>query len=192
MSSVIYKMKQYYFYKISLCDNTDFTYIGYTTNFTKRKHQHKKNLNDKTKINFPLYRTINENGGWDNVYMGLLEYGEYESLKDVYIRERELIDLHKTSLNGHLPSKIAINFSENPKEYKVEWHKDYKQNNPEEYKEKLKRQNETRKEKKAEWHQQNKDKINAKGKEKVICDVCNKEMCRSSLWHHKKTHKSIP
>ncbi len=50
--------------------------------------------------------------------MGLMKYGEYENLKDVYIRERELIDLHKPLLNGHLPSKIDINYSDNPKEYK--------------------------------------------------------------------------
>ena len=42
--------------------------------------------------------------------MGLLEYGEYDNLKDVYIRERELIDKHKPKLNGQLPSKININY----------------------------------------------------------------------------------
>jgi hypothetical protein len=129
-------MKQYNFYKISLITNPEYTYIGYTSNFTKRKHQHKMNLNDRTKINISLYKTINENGGWDNVYMGLMKYGEYENLKDVYIRERELIDLHKPLLNGHLPSKIDINYSDNPKEYKQKWHQDYIQNNPDDYKKK--------------------------------------------------------
>lgn len=187
-------MKQYLFYKISLINNPDFTYIGYTTNFTKRKHQHKRNLKDQTKANLPIYKTINENGGWDNVSMALLEYGDYETLKDVYIRERELIDLHKPSLNGHLPSKIDINYSDNPQEYKAKWRNEYINKNPEEYKEKIKKQNESRKEYKAKWHQKNKENIKNKGQEKVICDVCNKELCQYSLWNHKKTHivVSIP
>ena len=52
---------RYEFYKISLLSNPEYTYIGHTTNFTKRKYRHKVSLNDKTKINIPLYKTINEN-----------------------------------------------------------------------------------------------------------------------------------
>jgi len=183
-------MKQYTFYRITLISLPEYTYIGYTTNFNNRKYKHKMNLKDETKINHPLYKTINDNGGWDNVSMNILEYGEYENLKDVYIRERELIDLHKSLMNGHLPSKIDINYSDNPKEYKQKWHQEFKETKPEKYKENMKKQNETRKEYKAEWHQQNRERISAKGKEKVICDICNKEYCRSSLWHHKQTHKN--
>jgi hypothetical protein len=183
-------MKQYTFYIITLISLPEYTYIGYTTNFNNRKYQHKKNLKDKTKINHPLYKTINDNGGWDNVSMNILEYGEYENLKDVYIRERELIDLHKSLMNGHLPSKIDINYSDNPKEYKQKWHQEFKETKPEKYKENVKKQNEKRKEDKAEWYIQNKEKISTKGKEKVICDICNKEYCRFSLWNHKQTHKN--
>jgi hypothetical protein len=164
-------MKQYTFYRITLISLPEYTYIGYTTNFNNRKYSHKNSLKDKNKINHPLYKTINDNGGWDNVSMNILEYGEYENLKDVYIRERELIDLHKSLMNCHLPSKIDINYSENPKEYKQKWRQEVK----EKYKEK---------------YIQNKEKISTKGKEKVICDICNKEYCRSSLWHHKQTHKN--
>lgn len=190
---------RYEFYRISLINNPEYTYIGYTTNFTKRKYKHKQNLKDKTKINMPLYKTINEYGGWDNVYMSLLEYGEYDNLKDVYIRERELIDIHKSLLNGHLPSKIDINYSDNPKEYKSKWFQDYKNNNPDEYKEKIKEKNETYREYKAKWHQENKERINNKMKELVRCEICNTEITKYSLWNHnrskshlKKIESSIP
>jgi len=182
---------KYEFYKINLMKNPEYTYIGYTTNFTKRKYQHKKNLTDLSKINLPLYKTINENGGWENVYIGLLEYGEYDNLKDVYIRERELIDFHKSTLNGHLPSKIDINYSDNPKEYKAKWFQDYKNNNPDEYNEKVKKYNEMRKEYKAKWHQENKDRLNIKGKELVRCDICNIELAKYSLWHHNKSKSHL-
>ena len=46
---------RYEFYKICLVCNPEYTYIGHTTNFTKRKYQHKKNLKDKTKIKFKKY-----------------------------------------------------------------------------------------------------------------------------------------
>ena len=46
--------------------------------------------------------------------MGFLEYGEYE-----YIRERKLIDKHKTFSNGQQPSRIEVNYTDNPKEYKL-------------------------------------------------------------------------
>lgn len=182
---------KYEFYRISLINNPEYTYIGYTTNFTKRKYQHKKNLTDKTKINMPLYKTINECGGWENVYMGLLEYGEYDNLKDVYIRERELIDLYKPLLNGHLPSKIDINYSENPKEYKSKWFQDYKNNNPDDYKEKVKKDNEMRKEYKAEWYQKNRERLNDKNKELVRCEICNKELTKSGLWNHNKSKSHL-
>ena len=182
---------KYEFYKINLMKNPEYTYIGYTTNFTKRKYQHKKNLTDLSKINFPLYKTINENGGWENVYIGLLEYGEYDNLKDVYIRERELIDFHKSTLNGHLPSKININYSENPKEYKAEWFQDYKNNKPDEYKEKVKKINDNRKEAKAEWYKENKERLSNKGKELVRCEICNKELTKSGLWSHNKSKSHL-
>jgi hypothetical protein len=33
-----------------------------------------------------------------------------------------------------LPSKIDINYSDNPREYKLKWQQEYIQNNPDEYK----------------------------------------------------------
>jgi hypothetical protein len=57
-----------------------------------------------------------------------------------------------------LPSKIDINYSDNPREYKLKWQQEYIQNNPDNIR-KITEQNETRKEYKAEWHQQTKEKI---------------------------------
>ena len=151
---------KYEFYKIKLKSNPEYAYIGYTTNFNKRKYQHEMNLKNETKTDFPLYKTINGNGGWDNVHMGILECGNYDNLKDVYIRERELIDKHKPKLNGQLPSKININYSDNPKKYK------------------------------SKWYHENKNKIDSKCKQikeqKVRCDICNIELLKKSLSNHNK------
>jgi hypothetical protein len=57
----------------SIVCKTDETliYIGSTTNFTKRKTQHKSNCHNENKKdhNYPVYVMIRANGGWDNFDM---------------------------------------------------------------------------------------------------------------------------
>ena len=56
-------------YKI-VCNDLNITdlYVGHTTQFTKRKCGHKSkcnNLNSKS-YNLIIYKTIRDNGGWEN------------------------------------------------------------------------------------------------------------------------------
>ncbi len=51
-------------YKIQHIENPELLYVGHTTNFNKRKSQHKGNCKDEKKT-FKLYLTIRENGGWE-------------------------------------------------------------------------------------------------------------------------------
>jgi len=54
-------------YKIQHQDNDELLYVGHTTDFTNRKHQHKcccNNPNNKA-YNIKVYQMIRENGGWD-------------------------------------------------------------------------------------------------------------------------------
>ena len=56
-------------YKIVFRDiTTKETYVGHTTDFTKRKYAHKTICNnEKSKsYNFNVYQFIRQNGGWDN------------------------------------------------------------------------------------------------------------------------------
>jgi len=52
-------------YKI-FCNDTSVTdiYVGHTTNFIKRKYQHKVLCNTGKKLK--IYDLIRKNGGWDN------------------------------------------------------------------------------------------------------------------------------
>tara|TARA_R110000803_G_scaffold50829_1_gene105379 strand:- start:525 stop:1244 length:720 start_codon:yes stop_codon:yes gene_type:complete len=56
-------------YKI-VCDDDNITdlYVGSTTEFVKRKYQHKNACNNQNNrcYNLKLYETIRENGGWEN------------------------------------------------------------------------------------------------------------------------------
>ena len=90
-------------YKIFCKDNdiTD-TYIGHTTNFSKRKYQHKiscNNLENKLKI----YQVIREKGGWDN--WDMIEIAKYncKDHTEARIKEQEHYQLLQSSLNSCPP-----------------------------------------------------------------------------------------
>lgn len=78
-------------YKIT-CKNAEIkdTYFGSTTRFTVRKHNHKVNCVDMPDRR--LYKTINENGGWDNWTMVPLEQFPCENRMALNIREQFWID----------------------------------------------------------------------------------------------------
>jgi hypothetical protein len=95
-STIIYKI---------FCKNNSIkeTYVGHTTNFIKRKYHHKiccNNLNN----NLNIYKTIRENGGWDNWEM--VEIGCYncKNSEEARIKEQE----HYEALNS-IPSYIESN-----------------------------------------------------------------------------------
>jgi hypothetical protein len=85
-------------YKI-FCNNKCITdiYIGHTTNFVKRKYQHKILCNSGKK--FKIYDIIRNNGGWDN--WSMIEIAKYncQDATEARIREQEHYDLLKPSLN---------------------------------------------------------------------------------------------
>ena len=66
-NTIIYKL---------VCKNVDIVdvYIGHTTNFIKRRNQHKtacNNPNDKG-YNYKVYTYMRDNGGWDDWLMVLV------------------------------------------------------------------------------------------------------------------------
>jgi hypothetical protein len=90
-------------YKI-YCKNQIVTgvYVGHTTNFIKRKYHHKicsNNLNNKLEI----YKTIRENGGWENWEM--VEIGCYncKNSEEARIKEQKHYEELNASLNAVPP-----------------------------------------------------------------------------------------
>ena len=85
-------------YKI-ICNDSSVTdiYVGHTTNFIKRKYQHKILCNNSSKLK--IYDVIRKNGGWDN--WSMVEIGKYccQDATEARIREQEHYELLKPSLN---------------------------------------------------------------------------------------------
>ena len=95
-------------------EGDDNFYIGSTNDFKRRKINHRKNCKIR---NYKLYNYINENGGWDNFKMEVLEYClEYQE------REVELIKQLQPSLNTRL-------YNCNEKEYQKKYRKKYHEEN---------------------------------------------------------------
>ena len=98
-----------YFYLIKIKDKEVLTYIGSTNNFSSRKSHHKKNVRNKVGKLYHtlLYKTIRENGGWENVDIVILETKDLNKTER-FKYESELITKHNSSLNVNKPCKNKL------------------------------------------------------------------------------------
>lgn len=168
-------------------------YIGHTTNFNQRKHNHKTICcKENTKNhNLHVYKFIRNNGGWDNWSMIQIEEFNCNNSREATIRERYWIELLKPRLNMINPftsleekifqkqdwyeenkeeilQKAKEHYQEN-KEKKIEYQKQYSKENKEALAEKQKKYREKNKEKlaeqKKEYREKNKEKASKAHKE---------------------------
>ena len=142
-------------YKI-VCNDLDIKdcYVGSTTNFTKRKQQHKRLATcDKETQQLQLYSFIKENGGWSNWSMVLIDTYNCNTKLELLKIERENIELENATLNKNIPSREKKEYvkQEHIKEQQKEHMKNYRMNNAEKIKIKNKQYKENNKEKIAEY-----------------------------------------
>jgi len=93
-------------YKICCKDpNITDIYIGHTSNFIQRKHNHKTNCCNIVVKNYNLnvYKFIRENGGWQNWDMIQIELFNCNTSQEALIRERYWIEQLKPTLNINNP-----------------------------------------------------------------------------------------
>jgi hypothetical protein len=103
-------------YKI-YCKNKEIKdiFIGHTTNFSKRKYRHKKNVDNN---NNTLYNIIRENGGWNNWNMIEIAKLNCRDNIEAKIKEKEYFEVLKnnnlnyiylTDNNGIIDGKLISN-----------------------------------------------------------------------------------
>lgn len=189
---------EYVIYKIVITDKPEFLYIGHTQNFNNRKHYHKCGCT--TNINRLLYKSINENGGWDNCKMILID-NLIGSKIDARIRENYLYETLKPNLNSISPfttceerkEKNKI-YRENNHEFILEKKKEYYYNHKEEDNKRSKEYRETHmeelKEYKKEWYEANKERLQEKNNEKIKCE-CGIEYTRANRIRHFKSKRHL-
>jgi hypothetical protein len=197
-------MTEYIFYKISCIDkNIDYTYIGSTKNFRRRKCEHKCYTTNEAckKYNSPIYKTIRENGGWENWSMVPIGKGIFENKIDALIEEQKYINDNNSILNANKAFMTKEDRYTYMKQYRInnpeqvkESDKKYRETHKEEIKEMQKKYRETHKEELIEsskmYRETHKEEINAKKKEKTICE-CGGCYTNCHKARHFKTNRHI-
>jgi len=108
-------------YKIVCNDiNVTDTYTGHTTDFSKRKYHHKSKCSDENGklYNLKLYKTIRENGGFENWSMIEIEKYPCKDHNEARARERYHYEILQSKLNTVRPYLST----DDKKEYDVEYY----------------------------------------------------------------------
>ena len=159
-------------YKI-VCNDLNITdvYVGSTTDFTRRKNEHRRNCtNDKLKkYNLKAYQMIRVNGGWDNFTMIEIEKYPCIDSNEARARERHYFELLNAKLNTIYPIRSKKEYNEANKELMKEHIKEYRKVNKEHIKDYQKKYREANKEQKKDYHKKyteaNKEKLKEYQKE---------------------------
>ena len=170
------KYKESSIYKLC-CKDPEITdeYIGSTTNFNRRKAEHKQICcsEDDKAYHYKVYECIRAHGGWNNWDMVEIEKYEAVDRKDLHTRERFWIEKMGATLNKCIPTRSITEWRQNNKEKIIE----YRQKN----KEKIAKYQ-------TEYRGKNKEKLNQKQKEKTNCE-CGSKLNKVNLARHRTTDK---
>jgi len=160
-------------YKIEHIEDETLVYVGHTTNFDKRKCQHKTKCNNikEKNHNLKVYKMIRENGGWDSFKMLEIEKYPCNDRREAEKRENDTMKELKSSMNtrnsflseedkkGYYLRNIEM-IKEKRKEYRErnkEKSKEYRERNKEYYKKYNKEYREQNRDKAKEYREQNKE-----------------------------------
>ena len=172
-----------HFYKI-VCKDLNITdcYVGHTTDFIKRKYTHRQAcINPNVRFhNLDLYKTIRENGDWDNWDMVLISTENISNSLEARKREREYTEELKANLNmvkayrsQAEADEVGREFRERHREEKKEYDKVYREVNKEK-----KRENDKI------YRENNRDKLLAK----IEC-ICGNTYAHKNKSRHEKCKK---
>ena len=182
-------------YIIQHTTKLDLIYVGHTTNFGKRKCEHKRAT--MTGKNVKIYTMIRENGGWDEFEMRPIKKISCNDSVEARIEEEKCrIEYHAT-LNMIRAVKDEESQKAYFKKYKEEHHqeirdkwKEYYQGKKEHFKEYRDGRKAEAKEYKKEYYEKNKEEINKERYKVCICS-CGKEYTYCNKGRHEKTKYHI-
>ena len=164
-------------YKLQHETKDELLYIGHTTNFAKRKVQHKSNCYNEniSHYNLKLYSTIRENGGWDAFNMVVIKEFPCENKQEARTEEDRIMRETQSRLNmrrSYLTQEEIIElrrkiyqkqYEKNREQIKEKTNKHYHQNKLQ-INEKRKNNYENNKDIFKEYHIKNKVKLNERSR----------------------------
>ena len=118
------------FYRI-VCKDLEVTdfYVGHTTDFRKRKTQHKTVCHNPNANGFDthVYDFIGQHGGWENWDMLLIERVKCDDGLDARKKERRYIEEMHATLNRRIPSRTTQEYYLDNEEHIKTYHHQYNQ-----------------------------------------------------------------
>lgn len=170
-----YAIREIIFYRF-VCNDPNIinTYCGSTLDFTKRKNRHKSHCNnEKSKKNHLLiYKTIRENGGWDNWRMLEIERKIVKDKTEASQREQYWIEYYNSQMNTYNATQdenYRKEYREQNKDKLLQHEKEYREQNIDkikQYRKKYSEQNPDKiKQYNKKYREQNPDKIKQHSKE---------------------------
>ena len=102
-------------------------YIGHTTNFTRRKQEHKRRSCDPKSKEYNMYKSIfiRDHGGWDNWDMIQICKISCLDVNEARRIERQHIESLKATLNKNIPSRTIPEYLLDHKEERNEKQRQY-------------------------------------------------------------------
>ena len=113
-------------YKIQHKEVDELLYVGSTTDFTRRKAQHKRICNNANseKYNLKIYSMMRDNGGFDSFNMLVIKEFPCQNKQEVLMEEDKIMREMKSTLNmmrAYLtPEEAVTRYKENKKRYNKE------------------------------------------------------------------------
>ena len=170
-------------YKIQHKEVDELLYVGSTTDFTRRKAQHKRICNNANseKYNLKLYSMMRDNGGFDSFNMLVIKEFPCQNKQEVLMEEDKIMREMKSTLN-------MMRAYLTPEE-KLENHKQYNQLYKEQHREEIREQSRDYAKKYRETYRET---INEKNKQKVSC-LCGGKytLCHKSRHFKTKKHQDF-
>ena len=131
-------------YKIQCREKPELIYVGHTTDFTRRKNQHRtvSNCSSSSKYNRKLYLMIRENGGWEMFNMIQIKEYPCENKRQAEAEEDKMMQELKSNLNscrsftGMSESDYAFQYRATHKDRKKVVDRIYREKNKEAIKQK--------------------------------------------------------
>jgi len=167
-------------------------YVGSTTDFTRRKSNHKIFYNNPIfkDYNMKVYQFIRNNGGWNNFDMIEIEkYNAVDKL-DAHKRERFWLEFYKAPLNTNIPSRTQIERCKDNIDQISEYHKNYYEENKEHYNNYRSENKNIKREYDINYREKNKEKIKETRGEKITCE-CGAICSKLHISRHKKSKKHL-
>ena len=145
-------------YKIEHLEKPELIYIGSTTQFNRRKSNHKRICNNQpdSQFNFKLYEMMRLNGGWDAFKMMIIKEFPCNNKTELLIEEEKHRKEYQATLNQYrafLTDDEKKQYYITNKDKLIKYQKDYYEENKEKIKEKQK-----------DFYEENKEKITVRQK----------------------------